>query len=274
MNNPLVSILIPVYNRADLVGYTIDTALQQTYSNIEIVIVDNFSTDATWEVLQKYKQKDDRIKIYQNEINIGPVLNWKRCIDLAKGEYAKILFSDDLISENFIEETSNYLINYKDVGFVISKIFMMNIDENKKYNKQIKNNLDDKFSFLSGKKFIYKKIFGRGGLPNSPGCALFRTKDLKNSLIIDIPNYYKWDFKKYGAGNDLLIFLNIADNYKRIILTDAAYSIFRGHKESFSTSNSLKKYYDYSKYYFTKKSKRLWLAFFLFIFIKYVKRYK
>ena len=68
MNNlPLVSILIPVYNRASIVSRAIDSALSQTYSNIEIIIVDNNSTDSTWDILLKYKQRDSRIKIFKNE---------------------------------------------------------------------------------------------------------------------------------------------------------------------------------------------------------------
>lgn len=251
MNNPLVSILIPVYNREFLVIETIESALGQTYKNIEIIIVDNCSTDDTWNVLQDFVKKDDRIKIFQNSKNIGPVLNWKRCIDEASGEYAKILFSDDLISENFIEETLVSLINNPNIGFVISKVLLTNT------SVELKNNVlnpMNKIKFYSRRHFIFSKIYGLGNFPNSPGCALFRTCDLKKSLFIQIPNKFNWDFSVFGAGNDLLIYLETANNYKKIIYTETTYSIFRGHKDSFSTSNSLKKYYDYSKYFFAKKN--------------------
>ena len=91
MNTPKVSVLIPVYNRQNLIETTVKSALDQTYQNTEIVIVDNKSTDNTWKILQALAQTDDRVKIYQNETNIGPVRNWLRCINEATGEYAKIL---------------------------------------------------------------------------------------------------------------------------------------------------------------------------------------
>jgi glycosyltransferase involved in cell wall biosynthesis len=123
--NPLVSILIPVYNREHPVVETIESAIHQTYTNIEIIIVDNCSTDNTWSVLQDFSRKDDRIKIFQNPENVGPVRNWKRCIDESSGEYAKILFSDDLISKDFLEEAMNV---FEDVAaFVISPIQLFGI---------------------------------------------------------------------------------------------------------------------------------------------------
>lgn len=76
-NEPLVSIIIPVFNRDSLVIDAIDSALNQTYKNIEIIVIDNKSLDNTWTNIQKYKQ-DKCIRLFQNTINIGPVLNWKR----------------------------------------------------------------------------------------------------------------------------------------------------------------------------------------------------
>ena len=245
MNNPLVSILIPVYNREDIVGETIESALAQTYSNIEIVIVDNCSTDGTWTVLQDYAKKDKRIRVFQNEENVGPVLNWKRCIDEAKGEYAKILFSDDLISENFIEETVK-LIDV-DTAFVLSKITTF------EPSKQTVNSRYSKKESYTSDEYLKDILFNKKlQFPVSPSCALIRTKDMKKSLLVDIPNELNLDFSIYGAGNDLLIFLLVAKKYKKIAIVSNATSFFRYHSGSFSASNNLIMYYDYSKYYFIK----------------------
>lgn len=100
MYKPLVSILIPVYNREDMLKRAVDAALNQTYDNIEVIISDNASTDNTWEVCLDYAKKDKRVKVFRNEKNLGPVLNWKCCIDRATGELGKILFSDDAIFED------------------------------------------------------------------------------------------------------------------------------------------------------------------------------
>src|SRR6476659_2859126 len=117
MKAPLISILIPVYNREHLVVEAIKSVIEQTYQKIEVIISDNNSTDYTYEVCNEIAKKDSRIKVYKNDRNIGPVLNWKRCIEKAKGKYAKILFSDDIIEDVFLEQTIQYFDN-EDVGLV------------------------------------------------------------------------------------------------------------------------------------------------------------
>jgi hypothetical protein len=87
----------------------------------------------------------------------------------------------------------------------------------------------------------------------SPGCALFRTKDLMQSLEIDIANPYGLDFNKYGAGNDLLLFLNTAKNYSKIRISTNVTAFFRAHNESFSIANRLNTYYEYAKLHFIEK---------------------
>ena len=111
--------------------------LKQTYNNIEIIIVDNCSKDNTWKLLQDYAKKDKRIKVFRNDKNIGPVLNWKRCLEEAKGEYAKLLFSDDLISDNFIKNSLS--VFDKNVAFVISEIEIFNNHKVLYNQKQYKN---------------------------------------------------------------------------------------------------------------------------------------
>ena len=243
---PLVSVLIPVYNREHLVGESIKSAINQTYKNIEIIIVDNFSTDNTWSVLESYQRKDNRIKLFQNSENLGPVLNWKRCFDESKGEYAKILFSDDLMDYNFIEETLPKF-NYE-TAFVLSSIEIFNNKSTiyrSKFQEREKYQVNEYFNNLLGYNFRE--------FPISPGSALFRSKDLKSELVVDILNDFNLDFKKYGAGNDLLLFLKIANKYKFIKTTKNTKAYFRSHDDSFTISNDLALLYDYSKYYFIHK---------------------
>ena len=76
MYAPLVSVLIPVYNREILVRKTIESAVNQTYDNIEIIVIDNQSTDGTFEVIQEYAERYDNVWCFQNDVNMGPVLNW------------------------------------------------------------------------------------------------------------------------------------------------------------------------------------------------------
>lgn len=118
MNSPRVSILIPVYNREKYIADCIQSALDQTFHDFEIVVVDNASNDGTWEICQEYAARDNRVRIFRNASNIGPVRNWIRCAQEARGEYSKILFSDDLLEPDCIERMLQCLDGRSDVGLL------------------------------------------------------------------------------------------------------------------------------------------------------------
>lgn len=82
----LVSVLVPVYNRRDIIVETLSSALSQTYQNIEIVVVDNCSADGTWELISDLAKTDSRLRVFRNATNLGPVRNWLRCLQEAKGK--------------------------------------------------------------------------------------------------------------------------------------------------------------------------------------------
>ena len=84
MNN-LLSVCIPTYNRAKLLREAIESILQQSYVDFELIIVDNASKDDTKEVVNSFK--DPRIRYFKNSSHLGLALNWNRCIALAKNNY-------------------------------------------------------------------------------------------------------------------------------------------------------------------------------------------
>jgi len=102
---PITSILIPVYNRETLVRRAIESAQAQTVQDIEIVVVDNASTDGTFDVVAAMAETDRRIKLLRNATNIGPVRNWQACAAQATAPYSKIVFSDDAIAPTYLERT-------------------------------------------------------------------------------------------------------------------------------------------------------------------------
>ncbi len=270
MNEYLVSILIPVYNREKFIEQTVKSAISQTYKNIEIIIVDNKSTDKTWDLLKELVSQDKRIKIFQNETNIGPVKNWQKCINYAKGEYSKILWSDDLISNDFIEKTISFIKNKK-VGFVFTKTVIFWEELNKTSS-----------AYSIGKTGIYKSdnyingvLFGYD-YPVSPGCALFRTEDLKKNLYINIPNKCNSDFSMHAIGNDLLIFLLTANKYKYYAFVNEKLSFFRAHENSItiqSNIGTLKLYYNLAATYFVENYKKDLINIFIFKLLLDIKRY-
>lgn len=248
-NKPLVTIMIPVYNREKLIEETLECALNQDFDNYEVVVVDNKSTDKTFEILQQYAKKYKNIKIFQNEENLGPVKNWKVGIEKAQGKFLKILWSDDQISKDFLKETVPILERNDDVGFVFTttkvysetyKAIAYKYADTGKYKSEdfIKEHL------------IGDRLIGGSIVPVSPGNALFRLEDVKKNLIIDLKNPKNLNFSRYGAGNDLLIFLLTANKYKYFYFVNEVLSFFRSHEGSFSVGNKLKEYYLYSKVYF------------------------
>ncbi|PHQ28660.1 glycosyltransferase family 2 protein [Leeuwenhoekiella nanhaiensis] len=104
--NPLVSIIIPTYNRADLISQTLDSVLAQTYKNWECIVVDDGSTDETSEVVQRFLDKDSRFQYHHRPKNRLKGANTCRNygFELSKGKYIQWLDSDDLIGQEKIDE--------------------------------------------------------------------------------------------------------------------------------------------------------------------------
>lgn len=104
---PLVSICIPTYNGSAYLRECLDSVLAQSYSNLEIILVDDCSKDDTCEIAAHYAAKDPRIRLFRNEQNRGLVGNWNRCLELAEGEWIKFIFQDDLVTADCIEKLLN-----------------------------------------------------------------------------------------------------------------------------------------------------------------------
>jgi len=101
---PQISICIPTYNGGLYLEETLISVLAQTYTNYEVIIVDDQSSDNTCDIAREYAARNQRFTFYQNEKNLGLVGNWNRCIELSKGEWVKFVFQDDLIAPTCIEE--------------------------------------------------------------------------------------------------------------------------------------------------------------------------
>jgi glycosyltransferase involved in cell wall biosynthesis len=101
---PLVSVALCTYNGAAYLREQLDTILQQTYSNIEVIAVDDGSTDDTLQILQEYIEKDNRIHLHRNETNLGFNLNFQKAIGLCSGEWIAIADQDDVWDTHKIEK--------------------------------------------------------------------------------------------------------------------------------------------------------------------------
>jgi glycosyltransferase involved in cell wall biosynthesis len=102
LKSPFFSIITPVYNRADLVSETIETVLNQEFTNFEYILVDDKSTDNSLEVLESYAKMDSRIKIVRHEINQGRCITRNTGINAANGQWICFLDSDDFYHNNHL----------------------------------------------------------------------------------------------------------------------------------------------------------------------------
>lgn len=104
--NSLVSIIVPVYNCEKYMEVCIDSILIQSYYNIEVIIIDDGSTDNTYKIIKEYINKDKRIKYFKQE-NSGPSVARNRGIEKANGEYLIFIDSDDFIEKIYVEKLVN-----------------------------------------------------------------------------------------------------------------------------------------------------------------------
>lgn len=107
MNNPLISVVIPAHNREKTIGYCIQSVLNQTYQNFEILICDDCSTDKTIGVVENFKDK--RIKLFKSDKKIGAQEARNTCIRNAEGDFIAFLDSDDEFLPDKLEKQVNIL---------------------------------------------------------------------------------------------------------------------------------------------------------------------
>ena len=131
MNNDLVTIIMPSYNTAEFITDTINSVLNQTYTNWELLIVDDCSTDNTDEIVSSFK--DERIKYFKNDKNSGAAISRNKALREAKGKWIAFLDSDDLWFPEKLEkqikfmETNNYYFSYTDYERIDEESKSLNI---------------------------------------------------------------------------------------------------------------------------------------------------
>ena len=106
---PLVSVLLPIYNIGHYAHESLDSLLDSSYENIEILAIDDFSKDDSWKVLRLYRQIDKRIKIYRNVKHYGKALTLNRLIRKAKGQYIVVMDGKDMVYKHKIAKQVAYL---------------------------------------------------------------------------------------------------------------------------------------------------------------------
>lgn len=194
-SKPLVTVLIPVYNRPDIVK-AIESVINQTYDNLEILIMDNASTDETVDAIKAIK--DDRIRLVINEVNLGQTGSMNRGLDLAKGKYIARLDSDDIALPTRIEKQVQFMEEHPD--YALCGSWVQGIDEEDRLQFVVNTPTTDK-----GLRFIQTLFCGM-----YHPTAMMRTATLRankiyyNKNIKIAEDYDMWGrILKFGKGLNL-----------------------------------------------------------------------
>lgn len=126
MRNPLVSVAIPVFNSKNLINICLKSVLKTKYSNFEIILVDDYSLDGTYEILVKKYSRNPKIKILRNEKNFGPSKTRNKGIKAAKGKYVAFVETDMEVDPNWLSSLVKALEKDKSLGAVQSKVLDIN----------------------------------------------------------------------------------------------------------------------------------------------------
>jgi glycosyltransferase involved in cell wall biosynthesis len=125
---PRLSIGLPVYNAERFLSEAIESLLNQSFDDFELIICDNASTDATEALSRRFAERDKRVRYYKNETNVGAAPNFNKTFELARGDYFKWMAGDDCCGPDFLARCVEVLD--RDPGVVLAYPGAMIIDEN------------------------------------------------------------------------------------------------------------------------------------------------
>jgi len=164
---PLFSILLANYNNSSFIDECLESIYKQSYTNWEVIFIDDYSTDNSLGVISNYTNKDSRIKVFVNESNKGCGFTKARCIQLASGEICGFLDTDDALMSNALEIMVKKHIAYSNASIVYSrhyncdkklKIQDISPDDTGKFVSQLATPLIS--HFVSFKKKMYDQTIG------------------------------------------------------------------------------------------------------------------
>lgn len=183
---PTVSVIIPNYNHAQYLRQRIDSILHQTYSDFELIILDDCSTDNSKETIESYRDNPKVSLIVFNTENGGtPFKQWNKGIELASGQWIWIAESDDYAEPEFLEKLMEQAMLYSHVGLLYCTNHW--VDEN---GTKVLPTLEDKpINIYNGKNYILNKMLYENEIPNVSS-TLFR-KDIYPLIDTALYEYMK-----------------------------------------------------------------------------------
>ncbi len=222
-NTPKVSIIIPVYNVEQYLRQCLDSVCNQTFKDIEIIIINDCSPDNSLQIIKEYQQKDDRIILVDLKQNGGLSNARNEGANIAKGKYLAFLDSDDWVTENYIEVLYNAIEKYKTniaIAKIIkydnkSKTFIRNKKNMRFYNKPLRTSSDKKNILLS--------------MPITMVAALMLEKKfvIENNIV----------FEKVKQAEDLIYFITLFSHNSSFVYIKDQIFFYRINRENSIVTN-------------------------------------
>jgi glycosyltransferase involved in cell wall biosynthesis len=216
----LVSVLMTAYNREKYIGEAIESVLASTYTNFELIIVDDGSNDSTVAIAMKYASGDSRITVYVNEKNLGDYPNRNKAATYAKGEYLKYVDSDDTLYPDGLRYCVQCMEDNKEAAWAI--IYPVEIQ---------------KEFLLEPREAIISHFFKEPFLKAGPGNTIIR-----RDFFFNIGMYPT----RYGPANDM--YFNLLAAFKgKVLAVKDNFLFYRRHEEQ-EQSNQFSYLYNYNNY--------------------------
>jgi len=200
MRNPLVSVVLVTYNRAQALRQTLDTLVCQTLADFELIICDDASPDSTSAVVAEYSRLDSRLTYHRNPHNLGMPGNLNVGIRLSRGQFIANLHDGDLYDSTLLEKWTTALERYPTAAFVFNQYRMLAPDGTTKiiWKEALP-------SIFSG-KYLLEELFFRRPLFNSPvwGTVMARRTAYLEGRLFD---------ERFGFVSDVDMWMRLADKY-------------------------------------------------------------
>lgn len=276
-----MSVLIPTYNVQDFVEQAISSITNQTYKNIEIIIVDDCSSDKTFEKLKKLAKQDSRIKLLRNDTNLKICKTLNRALKESKGKYIVRMDGDDISDKDRIEKQIEYLEKNQEVDLVGNSV--KNIDEKNNVFSITKYCSDFKelkklakygtpvLHIWAARREVYEKLEGYREIPYVEDYDFLLRMITSGYKFSNLENYYGYSVR-FRQGNtattngieQVKAFKYVRKLYEERLQNKNnrdSHSENKFHRAIFIDSNERQKYEDslieFKKYLYYKKEKKV-----------------
>ncbi|MES2796187.1 MAG: glycosyltransferase family 2 protein, partial [Bacteroidota bacterium] len=222
---PIVSVIVPCYNHGKYLKQRMESILNQTVTDFEVFILDDCSTDDSWEIAQQYTQNPKVTYVHRNEQNSGsPFIQWQKGIERAKGKYIWLAESDDYADNDFL--LKHLAILEKDTSIGVSFCSSIWVDNQ---NDILEKPDHENIGFIESGSDLIVNEFTKGCLIYNASSAIFRKK-LIQSVDFQLINSFKFT-------GDWLFWVQLIANTKVSRMNDRL-NYFRRHTENVSTKSN------------------------------------